>query len=184
MALEVQATPLVGVKIINPVVHGDARGYFLESYNKQQLQAALGLNLEFVQDNQSGSRQGVLRGLHYQLLQAQGKLVRVLQGEIYDVAVDIRRGSTQFKHWFGMRLKAETRQQLWLPPGYAHGFLVLSPWAEVAYKTTDYYAPEHEFCIRYNDPDIAIQWPQVEALELSPRDAGAPLSAEVQLPES
>lgn len=182
--LQIKSTILDDVKIIMPVVHGDARGYFLESYNKKALDQALGQSLNFVQDNQSGSRHGVLRGLHYQLQRAQGKLVRVISGEIYDVAVDVRRDSRQFKQWFGMHLNADSQQQLWLPAGYAHGFVVISQWAEVAYKTTDYYAPEYERCIRYDDPDIAIQWPQIEALELSPRDAQAPLCAQAELPKA
>ncbi len=180
--LEIQATILDEVKIIKPTVHGDARGYFLESYNKHDLDAALGEEINFVQDNQSGSRRGVLRGLHYQLQQAQGKLVRVVSGEIFDVAVDIRRTSRQFMHWFGVRLNAESQQQLWLPPGYAHGFLVLSRWAEVAYKATDYYAPAHERCIRYDDADIGIQWPVTIAPELSRRDDQAPVLTEAELP--
>ncbi len=180
--LQIQTTSLQDVKIINPIVHGDDRGYFLESYNKRELEQALGLGINFVQDNQSGSRQGVLRGLHYQIEQPQGKLVRVIRGEIFDVAVDIRRTSVQFKQWFATRLSAETGQQLWLPAGYAHGFLVLSEWAEVAYKTTDYYAPEHERCLRYDDPQIGIEWPAVPALELSDRDAQAPAWADAQLP--
>ncbi len=180
--LQIQTTLLDEVKIIEPVVHGDDRGYFLESYNKHDLDTVLGQDIHFVQDNQSGSRGGVLRGLHYQLQQSQGKLVRVIRGEIYDVAVDIRRGSPQFKCWFGTRLSAESRQQLWLPAGYAHGFLVLSQWAEVAYKTTEYYAPEHERSIRYDDPQIGIKWPCESTLELSARDAQAPALAEAELP--
>ncbi len=181
--IQIQSTILAEVKIITPTVHGDARGYFLESYHKSDLDAALGAELNFVQDNQSGSQRGVLRGLHYQLKQAQGKLVRVVSGEIFDVAVDIRRSSRQFMHWFGLRLSADSQQQLWLPAGYAHGFLVLSSWAEVAYKATDYYAPEHERCIRYDDPDIGIQWPGTMVPELSPRDDRAPTCAEAELPE-
>ncbi len=180
--LQIQTTLLDEVKIIEPVVHGDDRGYFLESYHKRDLDTILGQEIDFVQDNQSGSRGGVLRGLHYQLHQAQGKLVRVIRGEIYDVAVDIRRDSPQFKCWFGARLSADSRQQLWLPAGYAHGFLVLSQWAEVAYKTTEYYAPEHERCIRYDDPQIGIKWPCESAPELSSRDAKAPALAEAELP--
>lgn len=180
--LQIQSTILDDVKIIKPTVHGDARGYFLESYHKRDLDTALGVDINFVQDNQSGSRRGVLRGLHYQLEQAQGKLVRVISGEIFDVAVDIRRTSRQFLHWFGLRLSAESQQQLWLPAGYAHGFLVLSSWAEVAYKATDYYAPVHERCIRHDDPDIGIEWPCTTAPELSQRDERAPFYADAELP--
>ncbi len=181
--LQIQSTSLDEVKIIKPVVHGDDRGYFFESYHKRELDNVLGLDLNFVQDNQSGSRRGVLRGLHFQLHQPQGKLVRVISGEIFDVAVDIRRSSAQFNHWFGICLSAQSREQIWLPAGYAHGFLVLSEWAEVAYKTTDYYAPEHERCIRYDDPQVGIEWPNVPSLELSERDARAPAWTEAELPD-
>jgi len=180
--LQITSTNLDDVKVISPLVHGDERGYFVETYHRQKLAAALGEDVAFVQDNQSGSRAGVLRGLHYQLEHAQGKLVRVTKGEIFDVAVDIRRSSTHFKHWFGICLSAESHQQLWLPPGYAHGFYVLSDWAEIAYKTTAYYDPEDEYCIRYDDPDIAVQWPCTQGPELSKRDAQALQLAQAKLP--
>jgi dTDP-4-dehydrorhamnose 3,5-epimerase len=152
-------TALPGVFLVEPVVFGDARGHFFESYNQRQLEAALGRPLRFVQDNQSLSARGVLRGLHYQLPQPQGKLVRVLRGEIFDVAVDLRDGSPTLGRWLGERLSGDNRRQLWIPEGFAHGFLVLSAEAEVLYKTTDYYAPEHERCIHWSDPDLGIAWP-------------------------
>ncbi len=180
--LQITSTNLADVKVITPLVHGDERGYFFESYQRKKLSAALGMDIEFVQDNQSGSRAGVLRGLHYQLEHGQGKLVRVVSGEVFDVAVDIRRSSTHFRHWFGIRLSAQSHQQLWLPPGFAHGFYVLSEWAEIAYKTTTYYEPEDEHCLRYDDPDIAVQWPCTQAPELSKRDAQALPLSQAKLP--
>lgn len=151
-------TSLPGVLLLEPRVFGDARGFFYESYNRSEF-ATLGIAAEFVQDNHSRSARHVLRGLHYQIRQPQGKLVRVLSGEIYDVAVDLRRSSSSFGKWEGVRLSSENRRQLWIPSGFAHGFLVLSDHVEVLYKTTDYYAPEHERCIRWDDPDLAIAWP-------------------------
>ncbi|MFC3626732.1 dTDP-4-dehydrorhamnose 3,5-epimerase [Vogesella amnigena] len=164
-------TAIADVKLIEPVVHGDARGFFFESFNQRQFDAAIGRQVRFVQDNHSRSARGVLRGLHYQLQQPQGKLVRVLQGAIFDVAVDLRRGSPSFGLWLGHELSADNRLQLWLPEGFAHGFLVLGEYAEVLYKTTDYYAPEHERCIRWDDPELAIGWPLAAAPTLSARDA-------------
>ena len=164
-------TAIADVKLIEPTVHGDARGFFFESFNQRQFDAAIGHAVHFVQDNHSRSAHGVLRGLHYQLQQAQGKLVRVLQGAIFDVAVDLRRSSSSFGQWVGHELSADNRLQLWLPAGFAHGFLVLGESAEVLYKTTDYYAPQHEHCIRWDDPALAIDWPLTAAPILSARDA-------------
>jgi len=169
-------TSLKDVVVLEPKVFGDARGFFFEAYNETAFRE-LGLPTRFVQDNQSGSRKGVLRGLHYQLKQPQGKLVRVLQGEIFDVAVDMRRGSAQFGRWFGVTLSAENRKMLWIPPGFAHGFLVTSEFAEVAYKASDFYAPEHERSLLWNDPAIGIEWPLDAEPTLSAKDAaGVPLA--------
>ncbi len=143
---------------IQPEVHSDARGFFLESYHRQLFEQA-GLPTEFVQDNHSGSARGVLRGLHYQIRQPQGKLVRLVVGEIFDVAVDLRRSSPSFGRWVGARLEAERRDEIWIPPGFAHGFYVLSEWAEMYYKATDYYAPEWERCLLWNDPKVGVEWP-------------------------
>ena len=158
-----QATPLAipDVLLIEPKVFGDARGFFYESFNQQAFNEATGTDFQFVQDNHSRSSRGVLRGLHYQVQQPQGKLVRVVQGAVFDVAVDIRKRSSTFGKWVGMELSADNHRQLWVPPGFAHGFLVLSEAAEFLYKTTDYYAPEYERCIAWNDPDLAIAWPGV-----------------------
>jgi dTDP-4-dehydrorhamnose 3,5-epimerase len=169
--MEVQATPLAGVLLITPRVFGDDRGHFFESYNQRELEQKAGLRPAFVQDNQSRSQRGVLRGLHYQNPSPQGKLVRVLEGEIFDVAVDLRRSSQTFRRWFGVKLSGANRQTLWIPEGFAHGFLVLSDYADVLYKTTDFYAPEHERTIAWNDPDIGIEWPLSGAPVLSSKDA-------------
>lgn len=168
-----QATPLAipDVLLIEPKVFGDARGYFFESYNQRRFEEALGRPVSFVQDNQSRSAKGVLRGLHYQVRQAQGKLVRVLTGEIFDVAVDLRRSSPSFGQWVSATLSAGNHRQLWIPEGFAHGFVVLSDNAEVLYKTTDYWAPEHERCIAWNDPSLAIAWPRDLTPLLSAKDA-------------
>ena len=170
------------VLIVEPRVFGDDRGYFYESYNERELEQ-LGLRAHFVQDNHSRSARNVLRGLHYQITQAQGKLVRVTAGEIYDVAVDIRRSSPTFGKWATVVLSAENRWMCWVPPGYAHGFVITSDYAEVQYKTTDYWAPQHERCIIWNDPDLAISWPLQSEPILSQKDrAGLPLrQAEVFL---
>ena len=170
------------VLIVEPRVFGDDRGYFYESYNERELEQ-LGLRAHFVQDNHSRSARNVLRGLHYQITQAQGKLVRVTAGEIYDVAVDIRRSSPTFGKWATVVLSAENRWMCWVPPGYAHGFVITSDYAEVQYKTTDYWAPQHERCIIWNDPDLAISWPLQGEPILSQKDrAGLPLrQAEVFL---
>ena len=151
-------TAIADVVAIEPQVFGDARGFFFESWNLRGFDAIAGREVRFVQDNHSGSARGVLRGLHYQVRQPQGKLVRVIAGEVFDVAVDLRRSSPTFGRWVGERLSAENRRMLWVPAGFAHGFLVLSDWAEFLYKTTDYWAPEHERCIIWNDPELAIDW--------------------------
>lgn len=169
-----QATPLAipEVVLLEPKVFGDARGFFFESFNAATFAAATGLRVDFVQDNHSRSLRGVLRGLHYQLPpRAQGKLVRVVQGEVFDVAVDIRRQSPTFGRWVGVCLSAENHRQLWIPPGFAHGFQVLSESAEFLYKTTDYYAPELERCLAWNDPDLAIDWPGEGKPLVSVKDA-------------
>jgi dTDP-4-dehydrorhamnose 3,5-epimerase len=156
-----KATPtaIPDVLLIEPKVFGDARGFFFESFNQKAFNAATGLDLDFVQDNHSRSGHAVLRGLHYQVEQPQGKLVRVVRGAVFDVAVDIRRTSPTFGQWVGAELSDDNHQQLWIPPGFAHGFLVLSESADFLYKTTDYYAPQHERCIAWNDPDLQIDWP-------------------------
>jgi len=151
-------TKISDVVLISPEVYGDDRGFFLETFREDQF-SKFELGPRFVQDNHSGSQKGVLRGLHYQIQNPQGKLVRAIAGEIFDVAVDIRKSSDTFGQWVGVVLSAKNKQQLWLPPGFAHGFFVLSDWAEVVYKATDYYAPEFERSILWNDPDIKIEWP-------------------------
>lgn len=159
------------VILFEPKVFGDERGFFFESFNAREFAKATGLEAQFVQDNHSRSRQGVLRGLHYQLApKAQGKLVRVIEGEVFDVAVDIRRGSPTFGQWVGEFLSAENKRQLWIPAGFAHGFAVLSENAEFLYKTTDYWSPEHERCIRWDDPTLAIPWPVPGAPLVSDKD--------------
>ncbi|NQD95529.1 dTDP-4-dehydrorhamnose 3,5-epimerase [Pseudomonas sp. CrR25] len=168
--MNVIQTALPEVLILEPKVFGDERGFFYESFNARAFAEATGLQREFVQDNHSRSQRGVLRGLHYQLQQAQGKLVRVSAGEVYDVAVDVRRSSPTFGHWVGAHLSADNKRQMWVPEGFAHGFLVLSEFAEFLYKTTDYYAPAHERCIRWDDPTLAIDWPLAEAPQLSAKD--------------
>jgi len=170
--MNVTPTALADVWLIEPKVFGDARGFFFESYNRQTFNAATGLNIDFVQDNHSKSTRGVLRGLHYQLPpRAQGKLVRVVQGEVFDVAVDIRKSSPTFGRWVGDILSAENKRQLWIPPGFAHGFVTLSDTAEFLYKTTDTYAPASERCIRWDDPALGIDW-RLEAPPLvSAKDA-------------
>ena len=172
--MRVSPTALTDILLIEPKVFGDERGFFYESFNARAFEEATGLAVNFVQDNHSRSARGVLRGLHYQVQQAQGKLVRVTQGEVYDVAVDLRRSSPSFGQWLGVCLSAENKRQLWIPEGFAHGFLVLSDYAEFLYKTTDYYAPAHERCIRWDDPTLAIDWPLQDQPQLSAKDqAGA-----------
>ena len=170
-------TPLAIPEVIlmEPRVFGDARGFFLESWNRRSF-AEHGLNLDFVQDNHSRSGHGVLRGLHYQIQQPQGKLVRVVNGEVFDVAVDLRRSSPTFGQWVGATLSAENHRLLWVPPGFAHGFCVLSEHADFLYKATDYYAAAHERTVLWNDPDIAVRWPLQGEPLLAPKDAaGSPL---------
>lgn len=157
--MKVTPTPIADVFILEPRVFGDQRGFFLESFNQRAFNAATGTDFNFVQDNHSRSAKNVLRGLHYQLGQPQGKLVRVVRGAVFDVAVDIRPASPTFGQWFGLELSEENHRQLWVPPGLAHGFLVLSDSAEFLYKTTDYYAPEQERCIVWDDPTLGIAWP-------------------------
>jgi dTDP-4-dehydrorhamnose 3,5-epimerase len=157
--MNVIETEIPEVLLIEPKVFGDERGFFMESFNQRNFSEKTGVNLEFVQDNHSRSSQGVLRGLHYQIQQAQGKLLRATLGEIFDVAVDIRKNSPNFGKWVGYLLSAENKRQLWVPPGFAHGFLVVSEAADVLYKTTDYYAAEYERSILWNDPEIGINWP-------------------------
>jgi len=168
-----KATPtrIPDVLLIEPKVFGDERGFFFESFNRRAFHEATGLDVDFVQDNHSKSARNVLRGLHYQLAQPQGKLVRVTQGEVFDVAVDIRHGSPTYGQWVGEILSAENKKQLWIPAGLAHGFVVLSETAEFLYKTTDYYAPQYERCIAWNDPDLAIAWPIEGQPLLSAKDA-------------
>ena len=169
--MEATRLAIPDVMLIEPRVFGDARGYFLESYNQGAFDAAVGHTVRFVQDNHSRSAQRVLRGLHYQIRQPQGKLVRATSGEIFDVAVDLRRDSPTFGRWVGEILSADNKRQLWVPEGFAHGFLVLSESAEVQYKATDYYAPEHERCIAWNDPKLGIAWPLDGEPVLSGKDA-------------
>lgn len=167
-------TALPEVVILEPKVFGDERGFFMESFNRRAFEEATGCERDFVQDNHSRSRQGVLRGLHYQLEQPQGKLVRVTHGRVFDVAVDLRRSSAHFGRWVGVELSAENQHQLWVPEGFGHGFVVLSESADFLYKTTAYYHPASERSIRYDDPELAIAWPDVPGLTLSDKDlAGA-----------
>jgi dTDP-4-dehydrorhamnose 3,5-epimerase len=177
--MEVIPTRIPDVLILEPRVHGDARGFFLESFNAQTFHGVTGLDVTFVQDNHSRSSRGVLRGLHYQIRHPQGKLVRVSHGSVFDVAVDLRRSSPTFGQWVGAELSGENFRQLWIPPGFAHGFLVLSETADFLYKTTDYYAPEHERSLLWNDAQVGVDWP-LEGIEpkLAAKDlAGLVLSA-------
>ncbi|MEI8324586.1 MAG: dTDP-4-dehydrorhamnose 3,5-epimerase [Betaproteobacteria bacterium] len=157
--MKVTRYPIADLVLLEPRVFGDERGFFFESFNQRKFAELTGCNANFVQDNHSRSGKNVLRGLHYQIEQAQGKLVRVVAGEVFDVAVDLRRASSSFGQWMGVRLSAENHRQLWIPPGFAHGFAVLSDSADFLYKTTDFWAPEHERCIAWNDPQLAIDWP-------------------------
>lgn len=176
MAYDVVPTDLDGVLILEPRVFGDERGFFFESFNHREFVRATGCDAEFVQDNHSRSVCGVLRGLHYQIQHAQGKLVRVVQGAVFDVAVDMRRSSGNFGRWTGVTLSAANHRQLWIPPGFAHGFLVTSDHAEFLYKTTDYWSPEHERCVAWNDPALRITWPVEGEPIVSVKDSqGLPL---------
>jgi len=175
--MKVIPTPIEGLLIIEPTVFGDERGFFYESFNAQRFAELTGVQLPFVQDNHSRSARGVLRGLHYQIEQAQGKLVRVTAGSVFDVAVDLRKSSPTFGQWYGLELSAENKRLFWIPPGFAHGFAVTSEFAEFLYKTTDYYAPAHERAILWNDPAIGIEWPIDGAPLLSAKDQkGLPLA--------
>lgn len=170
--MNVVETALPGVLIIEPKVFGDARGFFFESFNQQRFNEATGTNFNFVQDNHSRSAKGVLRGLHYQIQQPQGKLVRVARGTVFDVAVDLRKSSPHFGQWVGVELSEDNQRQLWVPPGFGHGFVVISDSADFLYKTTDYYAPAFERCVAWNDPSIGIGWPNLGmAPLLSTKDA-------------
>lgn len=178
--MKVIETPLPGVWILEPKVFGDERGFFMESYNKRVM-AEAGIKLDFVQDNHSRSAKGVLRGLHYQIQQPQGKLVRVVVGEVYDVVLDMRRSSPHFGKWTGIQLTAANKRMVWVPPGFAHGFYVVSEFAEFLYKTTDYYAPEHERVVLWNDPDLAIDWPLDGEPQLSAKDRQGKCLAEAEV---
>ena len=168
--MKITATNIPDLLLIEPTIFGDARGFFYESFNHKEFVEKTGITTPFVQDNHSRSMQGVLRGLHYQVKQPQGKLIRVVQGKIFDVAVDLRKESPTFGKWEGVELSEENHYQLWVPPGFAHGFLVLSPNAEVLYKTTDYYAPRYEKTILWDDPTLAITWPLGDGIKLSEKD--------------
>jgi dTDP-4-dehydrorhamnose 3,5-epimerase len=179
--MHIQPTSLPDVLLIEPQLHGDERGHFFESFHQRQFQELTGVSVSFVQDNHSRSVHGVLRGLHYQLSRPQGKLVRVVSGEIFDVAVDLRRGLPSFGRWLGVVLSARNRRQLWIPPGFAHGFAVTSGAAEVLYKTTDYRVAERERSLNWSDPALAIAWPLSGIPLLSEKDRNAPLLAKAEL---
>lgn len=181
--MHVLDTGLPDVKILEPRVFGDERGFFFESFNAQQFAKDMGCSTAFVQDNHSRSARNVLRGLHYQIQQPQGKLVRVVSGEVFDVAVDIRRSSPTFGRWVGAYLSADNKRQMWVPEGFAHGFLVLSEFAEFLYKTTDFYAPAHERCIAWDDSTLAIEWPMPEGISpvVSPKDRAGCALAEAEV---
>jgi dTDP-4-dehydrorhamnose 3,5-epimerase len=181
MPFNIIDTNLTEVKILQPKVFGDARGFFYESFNARDFLSAVGVDTPFVQDNHSKSSLGVLRGLHYQIKHPQGKLVRVISGEVYDVVVDIRRSSPSFGRWMGARLSAENNLQIWIPPGFAHGFMVLSESAEFLYKTTDYWYPEHERSLIWNEPTLGIDWPQGVTPLLSNKDLNAPNLKQAEL---
>jgi dTDP-4-dehydrorhamnose 3,5-epimerase len=180
--MKVTPTALPEVLIIEPKVFGDQRGFFFESFNQKAFNDATGLDAQFVQDNHSRSTKGVLRGLHYQIQQPQGKLVRVVRGSVFDVAVDIRKSSAHFGRWVGVELTEESHRQLWVPAGFAHGFLVTSDTADFLYKTTDYYAPEFERCLAWNDPGVGVEWPLAGVVpQLSGKDqAGSSLDRTVR----
>ncbi len=178
--MKVARTAIADVLLLEPRVFGDERGFFVEPYNKRGFREATGLEVDFVQDNHSRSKRGVLRGLHYQIRQPQGKLIRVLAGTIFDVAVDLRRHSPSFGRWVGLELDAQSVRMLWIPPGFAHGFAVLSETAEVLYKASDYYAPAHERTLRWDDPQLAIAWPLAGAPTLSDKDRRGAALAEAE----
>ena len=179
--MEVRPTEIPDVLVIEPRVFGDERGFFFESFNQRTWEEKTGLSTRFVQENHSRSGRHVLRGLHYQIRPPQGKLVRVILGTVFDVAVDLRRSSPTFGRWVGRELSAENRRQMWIPEGFAHGFVVLSEAAEFLYLTTDYYAPEYERAVIWNDPDLAIDWPLETAPSLSAKDSAAPLFRDADL---
>ena len=181
MPYTVTPTKLPEVLILEPKVFGDARGFFFESFNQRDFAQATGLDLQFVQDNHSRSVKGVLRGLHYQIQHPQGKLVRVTQGEVFDVVVDLRRSSPNFGKWDGVVLSADNKRQLWVPPGFAHGFVVTSDTAEFLYKTTDYWYPEFERSLLWNDPTVGVQWPLQTAPQLAVKDAAAKTLSEAEV---
>jgi dTDP-4-dehydrorhamnose 3,5-epimerase len=183
--MKIIETPLPGVLILEPTVHGDARGFFMESWNQKRFSEATGELQPFVQDNHSRSARHVLRGIHYQVVKPQGKLVRVVSGEVFDVAVDLRRSSPTFGRWFGVRLDAISHRQLWVPAGFGHGFVVLSETADFLYKTNDYWYPEYERSLAWNDPDVGIEWPLDGAQpKLAAKDAAAPRLVDAQVYES
>ena len=181
MAIQVTATALPEVKIIEPKVFGDARGFFYESFNAREFTEQVEAGVEFVQDNHSRSARGVLRGLHYQIEHAQGKLVRVVEGEVFDVAVDIRKSSPNFGKWVGVNLSEENHRQLWVPPGFAHGFVVLSETAQFLYKTTDYWYPEFERSLLWSDAQVGIEWPIDAEPQLAAKDATAKGIADIEV---
>lgn len=181
--MKVVRTEIPDVLVLEPKVFGDDRGFFMESFNRSTWIEKTGVHLEFVQDNHSRSGKGVLRGLHYQIRRPQGKLVRVTAGEVFDVAVDLRRSSPTFGNWVGVHLSETNKRMFWVPPGFGHGFLVLSQSADFLYKATDFYAPEHERAIRWNDSDIGVVWPQTTELILSEKDADAVNLAEAEVYE-
>ena len=180
--MEFERTTIPDVIVLQPKVFGDERGFLMETFRADDFVAS-GITESFVQDNHSGSQQGILRGLHYQIRQAQGKLVRTVAGEIFDVVVDLRRSSPTFGRWVGVLLSAKNKKQLWIPPGFAHGFYVLSEWAEVVYKTTDYYAPEWERSLLWNDPALGIEWPLLDGRPpvLSEKDSHGKLLSQAEL---
>ena len=178
--VEKNAGGIAGLCVIEPAVHGDARGYFMETYNERDMREA-GIDVHFVQDNQSMSTKGVLRGLHYQIERAQGKLVRVVSGAVIDVAVDLRRSSPTFKQWVAVELSADNHRQLWVPPGFGHGFVVISETADFLYKTTDYWFKEHERAVRWDDPTLAVDWGYTGEVSLSAKDMDAPYLADAEL---
>ncbi|WP_283192607.1 dTDP-4-dehydrorhamnose 3,5-epimerase [Rhizobium sp. AN80A] len=179
--MKVSSLAIPEVLLIEPTVYGDERGFFFESFNQARFNEAVGAEVSFVQDNHSKSAKGVLRGLHYQISQAQGKLVRVVEGEVFDVSVDLRRSSPTFGQWVGEILSVDNKRQLYIPPGFAHGFVVLSETAQFLYKTTDFYSPQHERAIIWNDPTVNVAWPIEAAPTLSSKDAQAPLMKDADL---
>ena len=179
--MKITSTSIPDVLTFEPIIHQDSRGYFMETF-RQSIFDSYGLDISFVQDNQSFSKRGTLRGLHYQVNYPQGKLVRVLKGEIFDVAVDLRKGSSYFGRWVGEILSVENRKQLWIPPGFAHGFLVLSEIAEMSYKCTDYFHPEDDHSLLWSDPDIAIRWPHVDGeILVSEKDSAGKLLSDASI---